>query len=225
MRTSFLRTTGLGDAMPLLAPDRPYGKPAFALLTDQIATVMDLVCRGAHAARGHVTPGMLEVPMTRIVRKAMKRVKKTLGLTNLQIVGEHELDDMETNDVTILGRIDIVLQFLHQFGDEGAYVGVECKRLLSGDATLNGRYVSEGVDRFATGKYAAGHRWGFMLGYVLTLPAEEVVRFIDRRMRRVYGEAASLQREPTHPRSVAVFAGSLLQGGHHYLYPGEACFR
>ena len=203
--------------MPFLTPGRPYGKPAFELSDDQIATVMDLVCRGAHAARTHVTPGMLEVPITRIVRKAMKRVKMALGVTNLQIVGEHEVDDMGTDDASVLGRIDIVLQFLHQFGDERAYVAVECKRLLPGDSTLNGRYVSRGVDRFATGQYGAGHRWGFMLGYMLAQPAEDVIRFIERRIREVYGEAAVLQREPRHPGSVAVFAGSLVQDGDHHI--------
>ena len=203
--------------MPFVTPDRPYGKPAFELSDDQIATVMDLVCRGAHTARTRVTPGMHEVPITRIVRKAMKRVKKALGLTNLQIVGEHELDDMGTDDASIRGRIDIVLQFLHQFGDESAYVAVECKRLLPGDSTLNGRYVSQGVDRFATGKYAAGHRWGFMLGYMLAQPADDVFLFIDGRIREVYGEAAALQREPTHPQAVAVFAGFLVQDGDHHI--------
>jgi len=69
--------------MPLLTPDRPYGNPAFALSSDEIDTVLDLVCRGAEEARAHVTPGMLEVPTTIVVRKAMRRVKRALGLTNL----------------------------------------------------------------------------------------------------------------------------------------------
>ena len=45
--------------MPLLTPDVPYGSPAFALSDDQIATVLDLVCRGANEARADVT---LRVP-------------------------------------------------------------------------------------------------------------------------------------------------------------------
>ena len=61
--------------------------------------------------------------MTNIVRKAMKQKKRELGLTNLEIRGEYEIDDMATTDPMILGRIDIILQFLHQFGDEEAYSG------------------------------------------------------------------------------------------------------
>ena len=115
--------------MSLLAPDVPYGSPAFALSDDQVATVLDLVCRGAYGARLDVSPGMLEVPVTIVVRKAIRRLKRTLGLTNLQLRGEHELENMATTDPSILGRIDITLQFLHQFGDEDAYVGIECKKL------------------------------------------------------------------------------------------------
>ena len=203
--------------MPVLARDIPYGNPAFELSEDQIATVLDIVCRGAHTARPDVTPGMLEVPLTRVVRKGMKRVRSTLGITNLEIHGEYEVDNMETSDPSILGRIDIILRFLHQFGQEDAYVAVECKRVRPRDATLNGRYVSRGVDRFVTGKYAAGHEWGFMLGYMLALPAQDVIDFIDRRIRKIHGSRSALQAEPTHPRSLAVLASALVQSEHHHI--------
>lgn len=203
--------------MSLLTPDVPYGLPAFALSDDQIATVVDLVCRGCDAARPDITPGMLEVPTTIVVRKGMRRVKKTLGLTNLQVRGEVELEDMATNDPALLGRIDITLQFLHQFGDEDAYVAVECKRVRAGDSTLNGSYVAKGVDRFVTSQYAAGHDWGFMLGYVLALPASDVVDAIDARIRKTYGEAAGLTSEMTHTLSLAVLEGALVQSDSHTI--------
>lgn len=201
----------------MLTPDIPYGSPAFALSDDQIATVLDLVCRGASDARADVTPGMLEVPTTMVVRKAMRRVKKTLGFTNLQIRGEHELEDMSTTDPSILGRIDITLQFLHQFGDEDAYVAVECKRVRAGDTTLNGSYLSKGVDRFVTGQYAAGHEWGFMLGHVLGVPVDDVVSFIDARLRKVYGDPAALAPDTPHPASLAVLESAVVQGDHHTI--------
>ncbi|MGP9821230.1 hypothetical protein ACTZWW_14540 [Salinarimonas sp. NSM] len=201
--------------MPLLTPDLPFGQPAFELSDDQIATVLDLLCRGCDEARPHLTPGMLEVPMTIVVRKAMRRVKKSLGLTNLQIRGEHELEDMANSDPTILGRIDITLQFLHQFGEEDAYVAVECKRVQAGDSSLNGRYVTNGVERFASGKYAAGHDWGFMLGYVLALPASTIVDAVDASIRKAYGEAAGLAAEAANTLALAVLEGALVQNGHN----------
>jgi len=203
--------------MSLLTPDAPFGLPAFALSDDQIATVVDLVCRGCDAARPDLTTGMLEVPTTIVVRKAMRRVKKTLGLTNLQIRGEVELEDMSTSDPTLLGRIDITLQFLHQFGDEDAYVAVECKRVQAGDSTLNGSYVSKGVDRFVTSQYASGHDWGFMLGYVLALPASDVVEAIDARIRKTYGDSAGLTPQIAHALSLAVLEGALTQSGSHTI--------
>ena len=153
--------------------------------------------------------------ITRVVRKAMRRVKRDLGLTNLQIIGELEIDDMESQEPTILGRIDIVLQFLHQFGKEDAYLAVECKRVRPEDTKLNGWYVNAGVDRFVTGQYSAGHEWAFMLGYVLALPCQPVIKDIDTRIRESYGETAGLCIEVEHPHALAILAGVLLQRGHH----------
>jgi hypothetical protein len=203
--------------MSLLTPDVPFGHPAFALSADQLATVLDLVCRGAQEARSDVKPGMLEVPTTMIVRKAMRRVKKLLDLTNLEVRGEHELEDMATTDEAILGRIDITLKFLHQFGNEDAYVAIECKRVGAGLSTLNASYVSNGVDRFVTGQYAAGHEWGFMLGYVLALPVEDVVNIVADRIRKTYGEAAELTSEASHALSLAILEGALSQKGGHSI--------
>ena len=199
-----------------LLPDSPIGRPSFELSEDQIAIVVDLLCRGAAEARSLITAGMLEVPITIHVKKAMRRLKKQLSLTNLEIVGEFELLDMSHDAPEVLGRIDIILRFLHQFGDEEAYLGVECKRVAHGDSRLNQRYVTQGVNRFATGQYAAGHHWGMMLGYVLKLPSADLVAGIDDRIRKTYGEAAKLEITEAHAQSLAMRAGILSQGssGH-----------
>ena|ERR1700736_5892636 len=196
--------------------DTPAGRPSFGLSEDQIATVVDLLCRGAAESRTFVTVGMLEVPITIHLKKAVLRLKKQLGLTNLEIGGEFELLDLSNDDPEVLGRIDIILRFLHQFGDEEAYLGVECKRVADGDASLNYRYVSQGVDRFATGKYGAGHHWGIMLGYVIKLPSDALVSDIDDRIRKSYGESAKLALTDAHVNSLAIQAGVLPQGskGH-----------
>ena len=204
--------------MVLLGPDQPYGNPAFSLTSDQVDTVLDLVCRGVDEARQHVTPGMLEVPATIVVRKAIRRVKRTLGLTNLQVRGEHEVDNMATNDPAILGRIDITLQFLHQFGDEDAFVAIECKRVAAANHSLNASYVTQGVDRFASGKYAAGHYWGFMLGYVLALPVETITAAIDQRIQKAYGSGAALASGASHPMALAIFENAVAQTSDHTIH-------
>ena len=203
--------------MPLLTPDQPYGNPAFALSLDEVDTVIDLLCRGAKEAKAHVTPGMLEVPTTIVVRKAMRRVKRNLGLTNIEVRGEQEIDDMATADPTILGRIDITLKFLHQFGNEDAFVAIECKRVRAGDTALSSNYVSEGVERFATGKYAAGHAWGFMLGYVLALPVDDIVAAVDNRVRKKFGATAALSSCDGHPHALRILESGLAQGNDHTI--------
>ena len=197
-----------------LVPDSPIGIPPFGLSADEVETVIDLTCRGARSANAHVTPGLLEVPITSLVRKEMRRVKKELGLTNLEIRGEHELDDMASrSDPKILGRIDITLKFLRQFGNEDEYVAIECKRVGPGSAysQLNGYYVSDGVDRFVNGHYAAGHAFGFMLGYVLALPVLKIVKSIDKRVRTAYGDAAALKERDCHPEALAVNVNALVR--------------
>jgi hypothetical protein len=151
--------------------------------------------------------------MTNIVRKAMKRVKRRLGLTNLEVSGEVEIDDMSTEGAELLGRIDIILKFLRQFGNEDDYVGVECKRVGAGSAysQLNSRYVTQGAIRFVNGQYATGHAWGFMLGYVLALPADEIIQTIDQRLRKDYGEVAKLETAPAHADALSIHEGVLQQ--------------
>ncbi|MBO3048046.1 hypothetical protein [Burkholderia pseudomallei] len=199
-----------------LSPDLPVGRPSFDLSEDQLATVVDLLCRGVATARPLLQPGMLEVPITIHVKKAMRRLKKELGLSNLEITGEFELLDLSNDDPEVLGRIDIILRFLHQFGDEEAYLGIECKRVGHGESALNQRYVTQGVDRFVTGQYATGHHWGIMLGYVLKLPSAAMVNGIDARIRTTYGEAAKLNDLDSHADALSVHSGDLAQGadGH-----------
>ena len=217
MPTASWPTIGSRTGMPLLGSDTPIGEPAFSLTDDQVATVVDLMCRGANEARRHVCSGMLEVPITIVVRKAMRRVKGKLGLTNLQIQGEVEIDDGATPDPSILGRIDITLQFLHQFGNEDAYVAIECKRVRACESSLNAKYVSKGVDRFVIAKYAAGHAWGFMLGYVLALPVDHILKAVKRHIRHAYGDSADPRHDAAHPLSLAILDGSIAQSADHKI--------
>jgi hypothetical protein len=200
-----------------LSPDMPIGRPSFELSEDQLATVVDLLCLSATEARKSVTSGMLEVPITIQVRKAMLRVKKQLGLTNLQIGGEFELLNPNTSDSDVLGRIDIILQFLHQFGDEEAYLAVECKRVAADDSSLNRKYVTQGVNRFVTGQYAQGHHWGMMLGYVLKLPVSPLVDEINSRIASSYGQTAVLEVMPARQESLSMHTGAIFQGATSHV--------
>jgi len=201
----------------LLAADRPYGNPSFGLSSDQVATVINLVCQGAEKARSFLTPGMLEVPITVLVRKSMRVIKTELGLSALEVRGEHELENMALMDSSILGRIDITLKFMHQFGIEDAYVAVECKRLSAEKNDLSTRYVTEGMARFASGQYAKGHQWGFMLGYVLALPIDSILDVISKRSHKDYGDDAQLQASNYECAAIAMRRCRLTQADGHRI--------
>ncbi|MEQ1518236.1 MAG: hypothetical protein ABL931_17280 [Usitatibacteraceae bacterium] len=201
----------------MLAADRPYGNPSFGLSGDQVATVIDLVCRGAETARSFLTPGMLEVPITVLVRKAMRVIKTELGLSALEVRGEHELENMAMMDSSILGRIDITLKFMHQFGIEDAYVAVECKRLSAQKSDLSTRYVTEGMARFASGQYAKGHQWGFMLGYVLALPIDAILAAINKRAHENFGDDALLETNNHDFTAIALRRCRLTQADGHTI--------
>ena len=197
--------------MPLLPADTPIGRPTFDLGEDERATVIDLLCEGAKCAALLAKPGMLEVPLTRLVRKCMRRVKMERGIGGIRIGGERELDDMATDDPNILGRIDLVLEFLHQFDDEDAFVAVEAKRVGAGKPTLNQRYVTEGVARFAKGQYSSGHPWAFMLAYVLATPVQHSINGINRHLARGYGKDACMVPIKTHPESMSLQQSRVFQ--------------
>lgn len=203
--------------MDLDRTDSCHGNPALELREDEIETVVDLICRGSHEARGHLTRGMSEPNISRVVRKSMIRAKRAMGTPHIQIQGEQELDDMNTSGPRILGRVDITFRFRHQFGDENAYVAVECKRVAAGDSGLNGLYVSDGVSRFASGKYSKGHAWAFMLAYVIAVPASDIVDFINAKISEAYGVSAELQPVGHHPYSLAIRRSALPQGGGHVI--------
>ena len=190
-----------------------HGNPTLELREDEIETVVDLLCRGSHEARRELTRGMSEPNISRVVRKSMIRAKRALDTPHVQIQGEHELDDMNTSGPRILGRVDITFRFRHQFGDENAYVAVECKRVAAGDNGLNGRYVSDGVSRFASGQYSKGHAWAFMLAYVIALPASDVVDFINAKISEAYGVGAEMQPAGHRPCSLAIRWSALPQSG------------
>lgn len=198
-------------------PDVRQGDPALELGGDQIESVMNLLCHASHAARVHLTPGMLEPQISRVVRKSMRRAKEALDIAHVQIRGEVELDNMSNNDPSILGRIDITLEFRHQLGIEDAYVAVECKRVAARNTDLNRRYVTQGVDRFARGQYSKQHAWGFLLGYVITLPDADVVQYIDGLICNTYGPRARLLPAVAHPLALAMFQSELSQGDQHTI--------
>ena len=79
----------------------------------------------------------------------------------LRFLREPQSDRPESDTST--GLIDIMVAYTW---NDQAYLTMECKRIRSTDNDLALKYVRNGVNRFASGKYSAGHSFGIMVGYV-----------------------------------------------------------
>jgi hypothetical protein len=104
------------------------------------------------------------------------------------------------------GRTDIPLFLTRVFavsGEHDPHVILECKRVAEGDTDLAREYVVEGIDRFRKGKYAANHRWGFMIGYILSGTPQGVVQAVNR-----YLAGRSRPSEALMPSDIRTALGS-----------------
>jgi hypothetical protein len=97
------------------------------------------------------------------------------------------------------GRTDIPIVNLNVFlrtQEHDPHAILECKRVVGADAHLCREYVLEGMDRFRTGKYAANHGVGFMVGYVIAGNLEEAVNGINSYLIRSARSGDALAPEP-----------------------------
>lgn len=85
------------------------------------------------------------------------------------------------------GRTDVPIFFSdirEEYNEHDPHAIVECKRVAGGRADLCREYAVEGIDRFATGKYARNHAVGFMVGYLLSGRAGSAAAGINRHLTR-----------------------------------------
>ena len=103
------------------------------------------------------------------------------------------------------GRTDIPILWIEiflRFGEHDPHAIIECKRIAGADTHLCRQYVVEGIDRFRTGKYAANHATGFMVGYLIAGDAAAAAQGINRYL--------NLPREQQAPRQNENLAPSIL---------------
>lgn len=117
----------------------------------------------AVASDSRVTRSSNEDDITNILRRRMSDVKRTMTPPpDMRFERESQSDAAE--DKMDVGLIDIMVCYTW---NEETYFVIECKRIWSTDNTLALKYVRKGTNRFASGKYSAGHAFGAMVGYVL----------------------------------------------------------
>lgn len=110
-----------------------------------------------------VTSKADEGSITDVLRWKMVEAKERLKpIPRLRFSRESQSDRPEGDTAT--GLIDIMVSYTW---NDQAYLTMECKRIRSDNNDLARKYVQNGVNRFASGKYSPGHSFGIMVGYVV----------------------------------------------------------
>ncbi len=93
------------------------------------------------------------------------KIREEVGLIDLYNF-EREVQEDESE-----GRTDIKITTKDTFKKQKAYYTIECKRLdnvsTTGISGLNAKYVSNGIERFISRKYASYYRVNAMIGFVV----------------------------------------------------------
>ena len=150
--------------------DAVIGLQRINLRKEVIATILDVIQVGWELAlkTTSVADCSDEVCMTECLRDGMREAanKKLKILIVAPGAESKSSDDLRHPD----GRTDIPMYLVPVFQnqrDHDPHAIIECKRVKAADAYLSREYVVEGIDRFVSGKYAAKHSNGFMVGYIL----------------------------------------------------------
>ena len=125
------------------------------------------------------------------------------------------------------GRTDLPVLFSdlrEKYNAHDPHAIVECKRVAGSRTDLCREYVREGIDRFATGKYARNHAVGFMVGYLLSGDAASAAACINAHLTRKRRRSEHLgpcaiarrrwARSSRHSRAVSADAIAL----HHAFF-------
>ncbi len=150
------------------AAEDPLGEPSLGIEFAAMCALVEIVAAASkRLATDQKCKHMLEPQLNPRFLAALITEKTRRGL-HLRFEGDGATWT-EDDPPKKIGEVDIKVMFAHSWRDEDSYLGLECKRLGQAPRLrrLFGRYVSEGVMRFVTGKYSRGHRWGMMVGYVI----------------------------------------------------------
>jgi hypothetical protein len=162
------------------APTAAVGVPSLDLPADVVATVLQLVQESwlQVTAKRMLRKKSSETRIAGVLGREMIARKRIDPALNQRFRIEEEVGTRSRGAIKPDGRIDI--KIIYSF-DESEYFGLECKR-VSRSQTLAKKYVSEGIVRFVTGKYSAGHKWAGMLGFVITSELSAAVTVVAGRV-------------------------------------------
>lgn len=134
----------------------------------------------ATAADPRVNRTADEDSISDVLRWKMVDAKNRLDpVPQMRFEREPQSDDPELDNP--LGLIDI--KVLYTWSDE-TYLTMECKRIASTENSLALKYVRNGVNRFASGKYGPGHAFGILTGYVICGNPDGCAKRVSRALAK-----------------------------------------
>lgn len=134
----------------------------------------------ATAADSRITRTTDEDIISDVLRWKMVEAKNRLDpVPQMRFERESQSDDHDLDNP--LGLIDI--KVLYTWNDE-TYLTMECKRITSTENSLALKYVRNGVNRFASGKYSPGHAFGIVTGYVICGNPDECAERVRRQLEK-----------------------------------------
>lgn len=173
----------------------PLGKEPIELAPEIASAILLTLAAGWRRAQAFsdVSPLAGEVLMTERLRDGMRSALKSQKYpwrkTLIVLPGTESRSSKQVRIPD--GRTDIPLMLIEVFlrtEEHDPHAIIECKRIAASDTDLCRQYVVEGMDRFATGKYAINHAIGFMVGYVLAGTADEsadgINAYLSRKSRK-----------------------------------------
>lgn len=164
----------------------PHERSTLFLQKTIRAALVNLIDTGWKVATQRMAgrAGQAEVETTEYLRDGMRDATRHLGPFGRQVTvapGTESRSTQETRRPKGITDIPIYLRAIREeYDDHDPHAIVECKRISGSNANLCREYVVEGIDRFRMGKYAEGHAYGFMAGYVLSGDGAAAVCGVNR---------------------------------------------
>lgn len=161
------------------------------IIEDVVATVLDItVAAWPHVCQSNrVGPTKKENDITDCLRWEMVAEKNRRNPPpQLRFERETQRDDPEKRHPT--GLIDVYVIYSL---DEADYFAMECKKVTDRHTRRADYYVREGVCRFSSGKYSAGHPYGAMIAFVTGGTAKAAAGFLEKKVTDLDKNATRLK--------------------------------
>lgn len=157
------------------------GQPRLSLRPDLVKNIIGLLHNGwSQALRDpEFGPHLEERAIAGTLWREMENAKGELPIFILEATGTRSAKDPRFAD----GEADIGVLFL-EFATSLPHLIVECKRVSTQDRPLQGKYISQGMDKFQNAHYGHTHDLDMMAGFVLDGSVAEVVGHINALLKR-----------------------------------------